>query len=134
MESSEGKFHFQLGLYYQKETINRYQRLQAFLLDSISVALSLGLLLLFLPLEAVASSLIGSMCHVFTVFCFFLASMAHSDCVNGLSFTSDGLYLVSFGSDNAMRLWDTASGKNTLVCAISSPNPQIFACCIFQRT
>ena len=46
------------------------------------------------------------------------ASTAHNGCVNGMRFTSDGLYLVSFGSDNALRLWDTASGKNTLVSCV----------------
>ncbi|XP_002733656.1 DNA excision repair protein ERCC-8-like [Saccoglossus kowalevskii] len=40
---------------------------------------------------------------------------AHNGHVNGLSFTSDGLYLVSFGTDDRLRLWDTMSGKNTLV-------------------
>ena len=40
---------------------------------------------------------------------------AHSGHVNGLCFTSDGLYLLSFGTDNALRLWDSFSGQNTLV-------------------
>jgi len=41
--------------------------------------------------------------------------MAHEKGVNGLSFTSDGLHLVSYGADNALRLWDAFSAKNTLV-------------------
>ena len=42
---------------------------------------------------------------------------AHNGHVNGLRFTSDGLFLVSFGTDNQLRLWDAFSGQNTLVCA-----------------
>lgn len=45
---------------------------------------------------------------------------AHNGSVNGLSFTSDGLYLASFGSDNAMRLWNAYTGKNTLVSSAYS--------------
>ena len=40
---------------------------------------------------------------------------AHSGAVNGLCFTSDGLHLLSFGTDENIRLWDTSSGRNTLV-------------------
>lgn len=40
---------------------------------------------------------------------------AHSGYVNALCFSSDGLFLVSFGTDNQLRLWDTCSGKNTLI-------------------
>ncbi len=51
-------------------------------------------------------------------FCRVLPSIvvtAHSGEVNGLCFSSDGLFLASFGSDNAVRLWDTFTGMNTLV-------------------
>lgn len=40
---------------------------------------------------------------------------AHGGHVNGLCFSSDGLFLASFGTDNQIRLWDTFSGRNTLV-------------------
>ena len=35
--------------------------------------------------------------------------------MNGLCFSSDGLFLGSFGTDNQIRLWDTFSGRNMLV-------------------
>ena len=35
--------------------------------------------------------------------------------MNGLCFSSDGLFLASFGTDNQIRLWDTFSGRNMLV-------------------
>ncbi|KAK6621675.1 hypothetical protein RUM44_001482 [Polyplax serrata] len=35
---------------------------------------------------------------------------SHSGYVNGLKFTSDGLFLVSIGTDNKMRLWETLHG------------------------
>ena len=41
--------------------------------------------------------------------------MAHGGYVNGLCFTADGLHLVTFGTDERVRLWDAFSGKNTLV-------------------
>uniref|UniRef100_A0A672JD54 DNA excision repair protein ERCC-8 n=1 Tax=Salarias fasciatus TaxID=181472 RepID=A0A672JD54_SALFA len=40
---------------------------------------------------------------------------AHNGRVNGLCFTSDGLYLLTAGTDDRMRLWNSASGENTLV-------------------
>lgn len=40
---------------------------------------------------------------------------AHNGHINGLHFTGDGLFLLSYGTDNRLRLWDTYSGKNTLV-------------------
>ncbi|TPX43583.1 hypothetical protein SeLEV6574_g04979 [Synchytrium endobioticum] len=39
---------------------------------------------------------------------------AHDGIVNGLCFTSDGMYLVSTGHDERVRLWDMTSGRNTL--------------------
>ncbi|XP_076772337.1 DNA excision repair protein ERCC-8 isoform X4 [Arvicanthis niloticus] len=43
------------------------------------------------------------------------ANTAHNGKVNGLCFTSDGLYLLTVGTDNRMRLWNSSSGDNTLV-------------------
>ena len=43
---------------------------------------------------------------------------AHNGHVNGLCFSSDGLHLLSFGTDNRLRLWDTCTGRNTLVSMI----------------
>ncbi|XP_076308869.1 DNA excision repair protein ERCC-8-like [Tachypleus tridentatus] len=40
---------------------------------------------------------------------------AHDGTVSGLSFTQDGLFLVSCGTDDRVRLWDVASGQNSLV-------------------
>ncbi|XP_029324335.1 DNA excision repair protein ERCC-8 isoform X2 [Mus caroli] len=43
------------------------------------------------------------------------ANTAHNGKVNGLCFTSDGLHLLTIGTDNRMRLWNSSSGDNTLV-------------------
>ncbi|KAL4630092.1 DNA excision repair protein ERCC-8 isoform X1 [Arapaima gigas] len=43
------------------------------------------------------------------------ANTAHNGRVNGLCFTSDGLFLLTTGTDDRMRLWETATGANTLV-------------------
>lgn len=40
---------------------------------------------------------------------------AHYGAVIGLKVTSDGMYLLSAGSDSRLRLWDIKSGCNTLV-------------------
>ncbi|XP_056145369.1 DNA excision repair protein ERCC-8 [Lampris incognitus] len=40
---------------------------------------------------------------------------AHNGRVNGLCFTEDGLYLLSMGTDDRMRMWNSATGQNTLV-------------------
>lgn len=40
---------------------------------------------------------------------------AHDGAVNGLRFTSDGLHLVTFGTDDQLRLWNTFTGKNMFV-------------------
>lgn len=39
---------------------------------------------------------------------------AHTRTVNGISFTSDGLYLITSGHDDKMRLWNLHTGQNTL--------------------
>ncbi|XP_020639400.1 DNA excision repair protein ERCC-8 isoform X1 [Pogona vitticeps] len=40
---------------------------------------------------------------------------AHNGRVNGLCFTNDGLHLLTIGTDDRMRLWNSSSGENTLV-------------------
>ncbi|XP_063051057.1 DNA excision repair protein ERCC-8 isoform X2 [Engraulis encrasicolus] len=40
---------------------------------------------------------------------------AHNGRVNGLCFTADGLFLLTAGTDDRMRLWNSATGENTLV-------------------
>ena len=44
---------------------------------------------------------------------------AHGGYVNGLHFTADGLHLVSFGTDDRLRLWDAITGRNTLVGVVT---------------
>jgi WD40 repeat protein len=39
---------------------------------------------------------------------------AHNGNVHGLSFTADGLFLISVGTDCRMRLWNTETGKTYL--------------------
>uniref|UniRef100_A0A9L0RJW3 ERCC excision repair 8, CSA ubiquitin ligase complex subunit n=1 Tax=Equus caballus TaxID=9796 RepID=A0A9L0RJW3_HORSE len=43
------------------------------------------------------------------------ANTAHNGKVNGLCFTSDGLHLLTVGTDDRMRLWNSSNGENTLV-------------------
>ena len=45
----------------------------------------------------------------------FSANTAHNGMVNGMCFTSDGLHLLTIGTDERLRLWKTASGENTNV-------------------
>ncbi|KAM8866741.1 DNA excision repair protein ERCC-8 [Synchiropus picturatus] len=40
---------------------------------------------------------------------------AHNGRANGLCFTEDGLFLLTTGTDDRMRLWNSATGENTLV-------------------
>ncbi|XP_063396376.1 DNA excision repair protein ERCC-8-like [Mytilus trossulus] len=47
---------------------------------------------------------------------------AHHGAINGLTFTSDGLHLISYGTDNCIRLWDANSGKNCLINYGNVPN------------
>jgi DNA excision repair protein ERCC-8 len=42
------------------------------------------------------------------------AAQAHDEAVNALQWTSDGRYIVSAGLDGRMRVWDAATGANTL--------------------
>ncbi|KAL3869598.1 hypothetical protein ACJMK2_042266 [Sinanodonta woodiana] len=40
---------------------------------------------------------------------------SHLGLINGMKFTSDGLHLLSTGTDDRIRLWNTTTGKNTLI-------------------
>ena len=42
------------------------------------------------------------------------SAQAHDEAVNGLSWTSDGKYIVSSGLDGKIKVWDAATGANTL--------------------
>lgn len=42
------------------------------------------------------------------------SAKAHDEAVNGLQWTSDGKYIVSAGLDGRIRVWDAATGANTL--------------------
>ncbi|EFX02653.1 WD repeat protein [Grosmannia clavigera kw1407] len=44
-----------------------------------------------------------------------LSAKAHTGPVNGLTWTDDGAYIVSAGHDRRIRVWDAATGANTLV-------------------
>ena len=52
---------------------------------------------------------------------------AHNGRVNGISFSPDGLHLLTFGTDDRLRLWDTFTGKNTLVNFGRVHNPSLKA-------
>ncbi|KAK7100634.1 DNA excision repair protein ERCC-8-like [Littorina saxatilis] len=43
------------------------------------------------------------------------AKVAHDGTVNSIHFTPDGLHLVTYGTDNQIRLWNTTTGKNIMV-------------------
>lgn len=45
---------------------------------------------------------------------FRVSAQAHDEAVNGLQWTSDGKYIVSAGLDSRIRVWDAATGANTL--------------------
>ena len=40
---------------------------------------------------------------------------AHNGYVTGMTFTDDGLFLVTMGTDQRARLWDVFTGINMLV-------------------
>ncbi|KAG8677128.1 hypothetical protein FPOAC2_03244 [Fusarium poae] len=42
------------------------------------------------------------------------SAQAHDDAVNGLQWTDDGRYIISAGLDRRIRVWDAATGANTL--------------------
>lgn len=43
-----------------------------------------------------------------------ISAKAHSGAVNGLAWSDDGAYIVSAGHDRRIRVWDAATGANTL--------------------
>lgn len=51
-----------------------------------------------------------------------LGNTAHHGAINGLTYTTDGLHLISCGTDNCIRLWDATSGKNCLINYGKIPN------------
>ncbi|GLH12654.1 Protein will die slowly [Gryllus bimaculatus] len=51
-----------------------------------------------------------------------LTSTAHDGYVNGLCFTADGLFLLSYGTDNRLQLWDAYTGENQMVNYGDIPN------------
>ncbi|XP_036265585.1 DNA excision repair protein ERCC-8 isoform X3 [Pipistrellus kuhlii] len=55
------------------------------------------------------------------------ANTAHNGKVNGLCFTSDGLHLLTIGTDNRMRLWNSSNGENTLELYSGSRDCNILA-------
>lgn len=57
----------------------------------------------------------NNFCEQLFFFWTILACTAHSGNVNGMSFTMDGLHLVTSGTDNRIRLWNIETGRNTLV-------------------
>jgi DNA excision repair protein ERCC-8 len=42
------------------------------------------------------------------------AAKAHNGAINGISWTDDGCYIVTAGHDERVRVWDAATGANTL--------------------
>ena len=69
------------------------------------------------PAIAVSPSGIPFMFHLSPVISLFLlpVNTAHNGRVNGLCFSGDGLYLITMGTDDRMRLWNSSNGENTLV-------------------
>lgn len=49
------------------------------------------------------------------MYTFLPVNTAHNGRANGLCFTADGLHLLTTGTDDRMRLWNSATGENTLV-------------------
>jgi DNA excision repair protein ERCC-8 len=43
-----------------------------------------------------------------------MSARAHTGAVNGLTWTDDGAFIVSTGHDQRIRVWDAATGANTL--------------------
>ena len=48
---------------------------------------------------------------------------AHNGHINGMCFTSNGFHLLTYGTDDRLRLWDVFSGLNTLVNYGQVSNP-----------
>ena len=47
-------------------------------------------------------------------------SVAHNGRVNGLQFTPDGLHLITFATDDRVRLWDLSTFEIMKVGVVSS--------------
>jgi len=43
-----------------------------------------------------------------------LTLKGHTDAANSVSFSPDGQWIVSSGSDQALKVWDAATGQETL--------------------
>lgn len=43
------------------------------------------------------------------------SNTAHDGIVNGLCFTANGMFLLSMGTDNSLRLWNVMNGKNQMI-------------------
>lgn len=63
-------------------------------------------------------------------------STAHNGHVNGISFSHDGLHLLTYGTDDRLRLWDTFTGKNTLVNfgGVHNPSRKAVKLCLSSGT
>ncbi|KAI1085183.1 WD40-repeat-containing domain protein [Whalleya microplaca] len=60
------------------------------------------------------------------------SAKAHSAPVNGLTWTDDGGYIISAGHDRRIRVWDAATGRNTLASfGPSIKNSQLASTTIF---
>lgn len=57
----------------------------------------------------------SSSVEIWTSSFFLTANTAHNGRVNGLCYMSDGLHLLTIGTDDRMRLWNSSTGENTLV-------------------
>src|SRR6185312_2451219 len=53
-------------------------------------------------------------------------NVGHTAPVNGLTFTHDGLHLLSTGQDNTLRLWDVYQGTNVWVSWIYSLSSKFY--------
>ena len=61
---------------------------------------------------------------------------AHNGHVNGISFSPDGLHLLTYGTDDRLRLWDMFTGKNTLVNfgRVHNPSRKAVKLCLSSGT
>ena len=63
-----------------------------------------------------ASGVCACVCHTqLFYYIHIIVLTAHNGHVCGMTFTSDGLFLVTTGTDQRMRLWDVFTGMNMLV-------------------
>jgi len=59
-------------------------------------------------------------------------STALDGCVNGLCFTRDGLFLISYGTDHRLKLWSAYNGQNEMVNYGKIPNDTKIACSLIS--